>query len=82
MLGEDQDVALAVSADAVQTIDEQPMVFMAAPGGFVARPVKVGRSDGKTVEILGGMKPGETYASKNTFVLKSELGKASAEHGH
>jgi cobalt-zinc-cadmium efflux system membrane fusion protein len=82
VLGEDQDVPLAVSADAVQTIDEQPMVFMAVPGGFVARPIKVGRSDGKTVEVTGGMKPGEKYASTNTFVLKSELGKASAEHGH
>ncbi len=82
VLGEDQDVPLAVSAAAVQTIDEQPMVFMAVPGGFVARPVKVGRSDGKTVEVTGGMKPGEKYASTNTFVLKSELGKAGAEHGH
>jgi cobalt-zinc-cadmium efflux system membrane fusion protein len=82
VLGEDQDVPLTVSADAIQTIDEQPMLFMAAPGGFVARRVKVGRSDGRTVEILGGMKPGDKYAAANTFVLKSELGKASAEHGH
>lgn len=82
VLGEDQDVPLTVSAQAVQTIDEQPMLFMAAPGGFVAKPVKVGRSDGRTIEILGGMKPGDKYAATNTFVLKSELGKASAEHGH
>jgi cobalt-zinc-cadmium efflux system membrane fusion protein len=82
VLGEDQDVPLTVSAEAVQTIDEQPMLFMAAPGGFVAKPVKVGRSDGRTIEILGGMKPGDKYAATNTFVLKSELGKASAEHGH
>ncbi len=82
VLGDEQEVPLAISADAVQTIDDQPMVFMAVPGGFFARPVKVGRSDGKTVEVTGGMQPGEKYASTNTFVLKSELGKASAEHGH
>ena len=82
VLGEDQGVPLTVSADAVQTIDDQPMLFMAAQGGFVAKPVKVGRSDGRTVEILGGMTPGDKYAATNTFVLKSELGKASAEHGH
>jgi len=82
VLGEDQNVPLTVSADAVQTIDDQPMLFMAAQGGFVARPVKVGRSDGRTLEILGGMTPGDKYAATNTFVLKSELGKASAEHGH
>jgi membrane fusion protein, heavy metal efflux system len=82
VLGEDQAVPLAVPADAVQTIDEQPMVFVAVPGGFVARPVELGRSDGKTVEVLGGVRPGEKVASTNTFVLKSELGKAGAEHGH
>lgn len=82
VLGDDQDVPLAVSTDALQTVDEQPVLFMATPGGFVARPVQLGRSDGKTVEVLGGVKPGERYAASNTFVLKSELGKASAEHGH
>jgi cobalt-zinc-cadmium efflux system membrane fusion protein len=82
VLGEDQDVPLTVSAEAIQTIDERPMLFMATSGGFVAKAVKVGRSDGRTVEILGGMKLGDKYAATNTFVLKSELGKASAEHGH
>lgn len=82
VLGEDQDVPVAIRADAVQTIDNQPMVFMAVPGGFVARPVKVGRSDGQSVEVLEGIKPDEKYAASNTFVLKSELGKASTEHGH
>jgi len=82
VLGDAQELPLAVSAEAVQTIDEQPMLFVAVPGGFIARPVKVGRSDGTTLEVLGGLQAGETYASTNTFVLKSELGKAGAEHGH
>jgi cobalt-zinc-cadmium efflux system membrane fusion protein len=82
VLGEDQDVPVAIRADAVQTIDNQTMVFMAVPGGFVARPVKIGCSDGQSVEVLEGIKPDEKYAASNTFVLKSELGKASAEHGH
>jgi cobalt-zinc-cadmium efflux system membrane fusion protein len=82
VLGEDQDVPVAIRAEAVQTIDNQPMVFMTVPGGFVARPVKVGRSDGQSVEVLEGIKPDEKYAASNTFVLKSELGKASTDHGH
>ena len=82
VLGGEQDVPVAVAADAVQTVDDQPMVFKAVPGGFAAVPVQPGRSDGKTVEILGGVKPGERVASSNTFVLKAELGKASAEHTH
>lgn len=82
VLGDEQDVPLAVNAEALQTVDGQQMLFMVSPGGFIARPVKLGRSDGKTVELLGGIQPGEAYAASNSFVLKSELGKASAEHGH
>lgn len=80
--GENQDVPLTVPADAVQTIENQAMVFKAVSGRFEAVAVKVGRSDGRTVEVLGGLKAGDQVASKNTFVLKSELGKASAGHEH
>lgn len=82
VLGGDQEVPVAISANAIQTIDNQPMVFKAVPGGFQAVPVKPGRSDGKLVEVLGGLQPGEKVAANNAFVLKSELGKASAEHTH
>jgi cobalt-zinc-cadmium efflux system membrane fusion protein len=82
VFGEDQHAALAVAADAVQTIENQAMVFKAVPGGFEASPVKTGRTDGRAVEVLEGLKAGEQVASTNTFVLKSELGKASAGHEH
>ena len=82
VLGEDQEVPVAVSAEAVQTVEDKPSVFVAVLGGFATRAVKVGRSDGKTVEILDGLKPGEKYAATNSFVLKSELGKDSAAHEH
>ena len=82
VFGENQDVALTIPAEAVQTIEEQPMVFKAVPGGFEASPLKLGRSDGRTVEVLAGLAAGDQVAAKNSFVLKSELGKASAGHEH
>ena len=82
VFGENQDVPLTVAADAVQTIENQATAFKAVAGGFEATPVKVGRSDGRTVEVLSGLKHGDQVASRNTFVLKSELGKASAGHEH
>jgi len=42
----------------------------------------LGRSDGKRVEVLQGLRAGAPYASAGSFVVKSELGKASAEHTH
>ncbi len=80
--GERQALPLAVPADALQTLENQAVVFKAVPGGFEATPVKPGRSDGRVVEILAGLRAGDRVASSNAFILKSELGKASAGHDH
>ena len=50
--------------------------------GFKMRPVTTGREDSTSIEILSGLEFGETIATKNTFILKAELGKAEAEHQH
>jgi len=78
VLGDSQAAPLVVSAEAVQTIENKPVVFKAVQGGFAVTPVKVGRTDGRNVEVLVGLKAGDKVASSNTFVLKADLGKASA----
>lgn len=75
-------VPVAVQAAAIQTVDGQPSVFVAGNGGFTARPVRPGRSSGTHVEIVEGLRAGEHYAAANSFVIKSELGKSSADHAH
>lgn len=77
-----RDVPVAIAADAVQTVEDQPSVFIEVPGGFLAQPVKLGKAAGDQVEVLSGLAPGVRYVTDNAFVLKSELGKASADHGH
>jgi cobalt-zinc-cadmium efflux system membrane fusion protein len=74
--------AVTVAAGAVQTVDGQSAVFVRNASGFVVQPVTLGRSDGKLTEILQGLPAGVTYAAANSFVLKAELGKGSAEHAH
>ncbi len=76
------DAPVAVAADAVQSVNDNPVVFMRVPGGFVAQPVITGRTDGKLVEIVKGLKPGVQYAAAGSFVIKAELGKGSASHAH
>ncbi len=51
-------------------------------GSFEARPVKAGRRDAGHVEITSGLAAGTQVAAAGSFVLKSELGKGSAEHSH
>lgn len=74
--------AVTVAAGAVQTVDGQSAVFVRNANGFAMQPVTLGRGDGKLTEILQGLPAGATYAAANSFVLKAELGKGSAEHAH
>jgi cobalt-zinc-cadmium efflux system membrane fusion protein len=76
------DAPVTVASDAIQQLDDQPAVYVKVPGGFVPQPVQTGRSDGKRVEIVQGLKPGTGYAAAGSFVVKAEAGKASAEHTH
>ncbi len=82
VVSNEADVPVAVSTDAIHTVNDKPSVFVQVPGGFLPTPVTLGRSDGKLVEVVKGMKAGSQYAGPGSFVIKSELGKASAEHTH
>ncbi|WP_354675385.1 efflux RND transporter periplasmic adaptor subunit [Cupriavidus alkaliphilus] len=82
VLGAPVQVPVTIAADALQQVDGQSVVFVAVPDGFAVQPVKTGRSDGKLVEVTQGLQAGARYAAANSFILKSELGKASAGHEH
>ena len=77
-----QDAALRIPKDSVQVIDGKSVVFVQNTDGFEPREVKVGRTDSQHIEILSGLRPGESIATSNTFTLKAELGKSDAEHEH
>ena len=76
------DVAVSVAAAALQTVEDKPTLFVKTKDGFLVRHVVTGRSDGRLTEVTQGLKAGERYAVANSFVLKAELGKGSAEHAH
>ncbi|MEB0139684.1 MULTISPECIES: efflux RND transporter periplasmic adaptor subunit [unclassified Undibacterium] len=75
-------VPLAIKNEAIQQIENQPQVFVRQGDYIVARVLKAGRSDGQWTEVLGGLQAGESYVTKNSFLIKAELGKASAAHEH
>jgi len=79
---EGQEGSLSVPADAVQNVDGRSAVFVAVEGGFRAQPVLAGRRAGERIEILGGLTGNERIAGANAFLLKAELAKGEAEHGH
>jgi cobalt-zinc-cadmium efflux system membrane fusion protein len=76
------DVPVAVTADAVQTLDGRSVVFVRQGQQFEARTVELGRRDERHVEVLKGLAAGERYAARNSFLVKADIGKAAAEHTH
>jgi cobalt-zinc-cadmium efflux system membrane fusion protein len=82
MTQEEFSVSVAVPSDAVQTLKNESVVFVREGDALEARPVKTGRSDGKHVEILDGLKPGEMFVSENSFLVKADIEKAGAAHEH
>jgi cobalt-zinc-cadmium efflux system membrane fusion protein len=82
VVAEEAEVPVAVAADAIQTVRDWQVVFGRYGDALEARPLELGRSDGRFVEVLGGLQAGERYAAKNSFLIKAELGKAGASHDH
>ncbi|MNE51900.1 Cobalt-zinc-cadmium resistance protein CzcB [compost metagenome] len=73
---------VAVPEAAIQTVEDKPTVFVRTEDGFQAQPVVLGSRAAGQVEITQGLQAGVLVATTGSFVLKSELGKASAEHAH
>jgi cobalt-zinc-cadmium efflux system membrane fusion protein len=73
---------LTVPSEAVQTVEGATVVFVRTPTGFRVAPVLVGRQAGDRTEILRGLRGDERVAGANAFLLKAELAKGEAEHGH
>jgi cobalt-zinc-cadmium efflux system membrane fusion protein len=75
-------VPMAVSEDAIQTLDGREVIFVREGDAFEAREVGLGMRDGEWAELRSGAAPGDAYCAKNSFVLKAEIGKGDARHEH
>ena len=80
--GEVDQSRIAVPEDAVQVVDGRDVVFVRTQQGFKAREVETGSRSSGMVTILSGLTAGQRIASANAFLLKAELEKEGAEHGH
>src|SRR5690606_37950938 len=78
----DTEGALTVPSDAVQTVERASVVFVRGAAGCQAMPVVAGRRAGGRTEILRGLGGDERIAAAGAFLLKAELAKGEAEHGH
>jgi len=78
----ERSVPLAVRNSALQRLSDDAVVFVRIGDGFAARKVATGISDGDWTQIQSGLQLDERYAAANSFVVKSDLGAAEADHDH
>jgi membrane fusion protein, heavy metal efflux system len=71
---------LLIGSDAVQQVNGQDVVFVrTAPDRFAVRPVIAGETSGGKTTIMQGIQAGESIVVHGSFILKSQLLKASLE---
>ncbi len=75
-------VPVAVNMGAIQTLENERVVFKYHDNTFITTPVEIGESDGQWAEILSGLKAGEEYVSENSFLVKADILKGGASHDH
>ena len=78
---------LLIPSESAVFVENEYVAFVKATAsdgeqGFEKRDIRIGQDNGEQIEVLSGLKLGETVASGETFILKAELGKGSAEHSH
>ena len=76
------DVPVLVPESAIQTLEDESVVFLETDDGFAPQPVEIGRTDRTHAEILSGLEAGQRYVSQGAFVLKAQLNKGAFGEGH
>ncbi len=73
---------IKVAQTAVQTFEGNNVVFIKDDHGFEPRIVKLGKSNGRYVNVLSGLEEGDEYVSQGAFNIKADLQKESFGGGH
>ena len=82
---EEVTAPVVVPREAIQYLNDEPVIFVREGVRFVARTVVLGGSTANMVAVASGLSPGEKVAARNSFLLKSEVEKRAAGdigHGH
>ncbi|MCZ6851662.1 MAG: efflux RND transporter periplasmic adaptor subunit [Planctomycetota bacterium] len=72
----------AVPVEAIQIYEGAQVVFVQDERGIRPHPVQIGRRNDELAELLDGPPVGARIVVKNSFLMKAELGKSAAGHGH
>jgi cobalt-zinc-cadmium efflux system membrane fusion protein len=74
--------ALVVPLSAIQSLEGEQVVFVKSGETYAARPVKLGERDSEHAEVLQGVAAGDEVVVEQSYLVKSDIEKASAAHEH
>jgi len=74
-----QSAALVVPITALQTAEDQDVVYVQQGETYHTRPVKLGRRDAERAEVLEGLKAGEQVVVAQSFLIKADIEKSTVE---
>lgn len=73
-------VPLAVPVAALQTAGDEEVVYVRSGDTYSMRTVRIGRRDAQRVEVVSGLAAGEDVVVEQSFLVKADIGKSTAEH--
>ena len=79
---EEATVPLAVRTEGLQVFRDWEVVFARADNVFEIAILELGRQDEEWAEVVSGLALGQRYATKNSFIIKADIGKSGATHSH
>jgi cobalt-zinc-cadmium efflux system membrane fusion protein len=77
-----KDTPMLIPKSAIQEFEGQKVVFVKKGTAYQPRPISLGLSDSKNVEVLQGLETGELIVSQNSYLIKADLEKSEAGHEH
>ncbi len=76
------EVPLAVRRDALQTFRDFDAVFVRVGETYEVRMLELGRHDDEYAEVLSGLRAGDEYVTRNSYLVKADIEKSGASHDH
>lgn len=73
---------LAVRRSGLQAFRDFTVVYAKIGEEYEVRMLELGLQSGEWAEVLGGLEPGTTYVSENSYVIKADIEKSGASHDH
>jgi cobalt-zinc-cadmium efflux system membrane fusion protein len=79
---EQRQVPLAVKTAGLQAFRDFTVVFAKVGTSYEVRMLELGTKGPEWTEVISGIKPGQSYVAKGSYVIKADIEKSGASHDH